>query len=604
MSQSTKNDHIDIAVVGGGISGLYCSLQLARSIQQKRSLWIGGKQVEAKNLTLRLYERSESLGGRIETWSIDVRNPSSKQPHDDGVECFHAEFGPMRIEPRHQPLLKNLLDHLDITEFQPIESGRALVRFPAYSSEEPAEPRFKLEGEEAEQRSLLDLLLLAIRRICELVVEDGQYVPWREGAAHSPGVPHPQAPVNQAARYWHQFLGGSSVRRRYWKGELRDWINSLTDRDYDFIRKNLRLNGVRLCDMGFWNLLSEVLSHLAVLRIRDCGSYYHLVGENPNAAEHLIMWLRALRSTNSLRGISGGMSRIVTELKKKLDSYGIQVSYGHTLVGLKETEHRGGHAVRLYFKDQDPVDAAHVVLALPRRPLHKLQLDPQNPIKNELDSVIGIPLLKLFFIVDQPWWEDDRPANRFANDLPTREIHYWKNKDRSKGMVMVYTDNPALQFWTDYLTGTGGTESEAIQEKATCWFLKSDQAHTEDDTDNPRLWRRFVQYARDYEHNDFTVDRLLACGMRDWSKDPYGAAVHVWRPRQESWTVMQKLAAFTMGRAPKTVHICGDAYSDYQGFIEGALRSAARVLDYFDAGTVSDELEVESFLARWGLHVD
>ena len=53
------------------------------------------------------------------------------------------------------------------------------------------------------------------------------------------------------------------------------------------IRRNVRINSVCLRDMGFWNLLSEVLSHLAVLRIRDWGSYYHLVSENPNA-EHLV----------------------------------------------------------------------------------------------------------------------------------------------------------------------------------------------------------------------------------------------------------------------------------------------------------------------------
>jgi hypothetical protein len=595
MSPTRNNERVDIAVVGGGISGLYCCLQLARRIRQGGNLWIGGKPVAANQVTLGFYERSEALGGRIETWSIDARNLGAGR--SGGGEQFHAEFGPMRIEPRHQPLLKNLLDYLDITELQPPESGKALVSFPAYSAEDPAEVKFKLEGEEGEQRSLLDLLLLAIRRICELVVEDGQHVPWHRAPA--PGGDEQPAPGNQAARYWHQFLGVSSVRRRYWKGELRDWINNLTDSDYDFIRKNLSLNGVRLCDMGFWNLLSEVLSHLAVLRIRDWGSYYHLIGENPNAAEHLIMWLRALRSTNSLRGVSGGMSRIVKELEDKAAGYGIQPRYRHTLVRLERSE-RGG-PLRLHFENQPPVEAAHVILALPQRPLEKLQFHPVHPIRDELDSVIGVPLLKLFFIIDQPWWEDDRPANRYAGDLPTREMHYWKSKDKSKGMVMLYTDRPALQFWADYLDDAGRSPSESFQEKANCWFLKTPQACTEEDSENPRLWRRFVQYARDYEHNDFTVDRLLACGMRDWSRQPYGSAVHVWRPRRESWTVMKKLAAFSMGGEVNTIHVCGDAYSDYQGFIEGALRSAARVLDYFDRGAVAEDWEVDKFLERWGL---
>jgi hypothetical protein len=74
------------------------------------------------------------------------------------------------------------------------------------------------------------------------------------------------------------------------------------------------------------------------------------------------------------------------------------------------------------------------------------------------------------------------------------------------------------------------------------------------------------------------MERLLACGIRDWGKDPYGAAVHVWRPGQQSWAVAHKLAAFSLNGGLPNVHICGDAYSDYQGFIEGALRSAGMVL--------------------------
>ncbi|MBW4563371.1 MAG: hypothetical protein KME32_19930 [Mojavia pulchra JT2-VF2] len=33
----------------------------------------------------------------------------------------------------------------------------------------------------------------------------------------------------------------------------------------------------------------------------------------------------------------------------------------------------------------------------------------------------------------------------------------------------------------------------------------------------------------------------------------------------------------------KNIHICGEAYSDYQGFIEGALRSVQDVLKWIEA---------------------
>jgi monoamine oxidase len=596
---------IDIAVVGGGISGLYCALQLARLITvDQRPLHIGGTLLDPATLQsvpVHLYESSGGLGGRIETWTVKFTpDPfgvrTVEHPYDDSAraeprsgEYFRAEFGPMRIEPRDQPLLKNLLDHLGIVEPSTAdESDYDLIAFPAYSAEEPLEPKFTLHGEEAEQSSLLDLLLLAVRRICELVAEEDQQIPATAGS--------------EAARHWRRFLRGSSVRRRYWKGELRDWILTLENDDYDHIRRHIKINGVYLRDMGFWNLLSEVLSHLAVLRIRDWGSYYHLVSENPNAAEHLVMWLRSIKSTNSLRGIRGGMHLMVAELQKRLTpERGIQLHTGCTLINLEPV----GDKVRLRFADGSSVVAREVVLALPQRPLAKLDL---TPLRRDINAVVGIPLLKVFFIIDQPWWEDNRPSNRFAADLPTREIYYWKSKDRSKGVLMVYTDRPALQFWTDYLDAQVGdlTQNNEIidpadnrrQEKATTWLLGADGARSEEQLPNRRLWQRFVQYARDYEHNDFTADRLIACGMRDWGREPYDGAVHVWRPRQKSWEVMSRMTAFGLVEGATNVHVCGDAYSDYQGFIEGALRSTARVLTFFMTGDANEPFNDRQFLEK------
>ena len=42
---SSADRDVDIAIVGGGISGLYCALQLARRIKQKLPLLIGGASV-------------------------------------------------------------------------------------------------------------------------------------------------------------------------------------------------------------------------------------------------------------------------------------------------------------------------------------------------------------------------------------------------------------------------------------------------------------------------------------------------------------------------------------------------------------------------------
>ena len=77
----------------------------------------------------------------------------------------------MRIEPRDQPLLQALLGELEIREPVPgeEESLDDLIPFSSYVSEDPMEPRFTLHEEEAKQKTPFDLMILALRRIFELV---------------------------------------------------------------------------------------------------------------------------------------------------------------------------------------------------------------------------------------------------------------------------------------------------------------------------------------------------------------------------------------------------------------------------------------------------
>jgi len=85
-----------------------------------------------------------------------------------------------------------------IVEGQELESiglYSDLVSFPSYAAAEPAEPKFTLTGEEGEQHSLLDLLLLVMRRICELIKEEKPDVGWNA----------------EATLYWKRFLGSGSV---------------------------------------------------------------------------------------------------------------------------------------------------------------------------------------------------------------------------------------------------------------------------------------------------------------------------------------------------------------------------------------------------------
>jgi hypothetical protein len=75
-------------------------------------------------------------------------------------------------------------------------------------------------------------------------------------------------------------------------------------------------------------------------------------------------------------------------------------------------------------------------------------------------------------------------------------------------------------------------------------------------------------------------ESIVHFAIRDWSKPPFGAACHAWAPGIDVPAAIRRLSAFSLvgPGGLENMHICGEAYSDYQGFVEGALRSAEAVL--------------------------
>ena len=309
---------LDVAIVGGGIAGLYAYYKLQG---------LGGQ--------IKLFESSDRLGGKIDTWRVDptakdgpksisfselLREDVKNLPLRD---MFAAEFGPMRIEPSQQPHLDRLLRDLDIKEkdVNEAEKWSDLVPFRPYQSPKLKDPIFALEGEEAEQATPIDLLLLGLRRVFEtvqIISDDGKENTERPWCLEL-GLGLGTVPYDEANFFWKGFRKETAASRRYWKGFFQQWIVLMEEEHYYVIRENMKFRGNYLYSMGFWNVLSVVLSHMAVAKLRDWGAFYHLLPENPNAAEWIIFWLRAVKSTNSLRGIRGGMDWMVYSLCMKVD---------------------------------------------------------------------------------------------------------------------------------------------------------------------------------------------------------------------------------------------------------------------------------------------
>jgi Flavin containing amine oxidoreductase len=231
------------------------------------------------------------------------------------------------------------------------------------------------------------------------------------------------------------------------------------------------------------------------------------------------------------------------------------------------------------------LDFDHVILALPRSPLSKLTRHFPSEIRQYVEGVNGFPLLKVFSVRREPGWSargDAAPsAQHGAHLVPTREVHYKERTERRAtrpepgkvGMVLLYTDRPANAYWTPYVQlphhAAQVNRPAALKRELAAQLLA---LKTERETGPQESYKTQI---------DEMEDTIAGFAIRDWSKPPFGAASHAWLPGIDVPEAMDRLKAFSLVGQPGrgNIHVCGEAFSDYQGFIEGSLRSATRTIE-------------------------
>ena len=474
------------------------------------------QRLKGVNHTISLFEGTNRYGGRIETVEMGG---------------FLAEYGPMRFEKMAQPLIMNLITEL----------GLETKHFSPYAAANDTDSLFDLTFDESggelhgSTLTTLDLLKLGILRLLN---------------ASNGDMNDPNDPLH------------------------RDWWANLDEEYYSYVRNKAAYNGKYLYQMGFWNALDLVLSYRAVSKIIQYGTFYHHIHLNPNAAEWIIFWLRGLHPNDELVSIKQGTESLVHGLVNRLNSSSetsVSLHLNHRLTALYPQS--DGRILLVFQKDHTTVKilTRHAILAIPRCPL--MQLRPMLPehIGDLVDSVIPIPLVKCFFVNENPWWNETTPPQIRASSTPAREIHYAFKKDRNskRGLVMVYGDPPSMHYWTPFVQNQEHIKAE----------LNLDQ----------RLIEGYLQYLRsDPDNSDVkkmeVEAKLISCfGIRDWSREPFGAGCHIWEAGIRAEEAIKELTAFSINDASpsnKNVHICGEAYSDFQGFIEGGLRTALQVIKH------------------------
>lgn len=488
----------DFAIVGGGFSGLYASYRI---IQRN------------PKTSIALFEKSNRLGGRIYT------------KHEGNLV---QEYGPMRFELQLQPNFNKLLKELDI-QTKP---------FAGYTAQPDRMPDFnkltfaEVQAIHTNQKRLPPAFAL-LKHALQDILED------------------------------------------QWDIESDNLSNPvIRDMQKRWLLNHGTFQGRPLHKHGLWDTLAHVLSKEAIDYIREDGTFYHMIHTNPNAANHILFILDMLvTQPHGLVTINGGTHQLIDSLYQRICPH-VTVNMNERIdvfdavtnnegnIDLFLNTHHGSHpSLEPDSGNYDMVQCKHLIFTCPKRALqHVRGFDPS--VYTHLNSVITVKLFKIFIVIENPAWDESNIPlpNTNAHLVPCREVHYDYDPVAKRGQIMIYGDEPSLNYWSSFCTG---------------WDMTTPEVNN-----NPHLLNHLYHYIRilfPNHKNNMVIHRYA---IMDWSREPNGCGVHMWRPGFQSEHIIDKLIC----TGPhKNVHIVGEAYSGYQGFLEGCITSVDNLLQHINS---------------------
>lgn len=346
--------------------------------------------------------------------------------------------------------------------------------------------------------------------------------------------------------------------------------NTLTDDEWVTVKREYAFRGRPLRDWSLREALAAVLSEEGHRYVVDGFGYATGLADR-NAADAIPWVLIETRPESENRTLVEGMERLPRELAARFTAAGGRVHLGHDLMGFDDEE----GMCRLRFDGRPDVLARRVVLAVPRRALERIcgrtPLLDRPELRTQIASVTAHPAAKLFLAYDRPWWRDAGIRGmRTVTDLLLSKTYYFDPKDGPEPgspaiLLASYTDGPSRDAWCALLDrpvlppDPGPFDAEGRWER----YAASGQQVAE-----------AQRHLRTLHEADGVPDPVASAFM-DWGADPFGGAWHVWDPGARSWEIMARILRPLPERE---VYVCGEAYSWSQGWVEGALETAERVV--------------------------
>jgi lysine 2-monooxygenase len=527
---------LDIAVVGGGVSGAYSAWRL--------------QQARGKTERIALFEYSNRIGGRLYTVTMP------------GLPNVKAEVGGMRYIPTQHKMVANLVDHL----------GLPTKDFPMGSPDPKVGSNcnlFYLRGKHLRLHELSDPAKVPYN------------LSWTERGL---------GPTNlqvQVMNYIYPNFGNLSLcdqmkikvfGKEIWKYGFWDLMyRVLSNEGYQFMK-----------DAGGYDANvanASAVTQLPATEYSDTTKFLTL----RDGYDKLPITL-AHEFNHKFPGVIPEGERVfmnhrLAEIKINRDhDYPYTLVFEPTITEHGKTKVAKGDAHGKGAPAPLVVQAKQIILAMPRRSLEliKSEFFEDEWLKKNIPSVLIQPAFKLFLAYERPWWRTlGLVAGRSVTDLPMRQVYYFgteceqpNGKPWLNSLLMAsYNDISTVPFWKGLEKGEPfkGYRPSCIEPDVQEVVKKMEFQATEEMV--------FVANKQVTEvHAQQEVPMPYSAVYHDWSGNPYGGGWHEWKANYRLDEIMCRMRKPV---ATDNIFIVGEAYSIGQGWVEGALDTAESTLEDF-----------------------
>jgi phytoene dehydrogenase-like protein len=565
LLKNARHKRLRIIIVGGGVAGLYAA---------RRYLRMGHDVI--------LYEARTRLGGRLDSITLS------------GIGTT-LEAGAMRLTTADE-LLEGLIKDLGLKTIPhempvgyslrgigvPIGASTATTSTDdlASTSSEPPQP-YKLKGEAQDlirKHGMRPDVLISYAIVCFL--KQLAFEPLaRDNARAATDLQSKIAALDTS------------------EPSLQDF----TKRDWKLITQYGRWNGTPIYDLGIQNVFSRFLGSDGAQFVVDTLGY-DTVPANWNAAAAMPWFALDFSPDTKYRMIVGGFGRLVNGLVEGIEEAGGKIYTGWQLTHLTPIGSGSAPRWHLHFKILESgkvqvEEADRVVLAMPPGPIERLMVDHPAwiPFKDKyLSAVQKRSLLKIFLVYEcpTPWWKGfplpGADTARICTNLHVRDVYFYSNEwikahsdylttsNPHRAVVMVYTDGEHVDFFRPAMTKSASNQPHYKQPENRDGISPLDETDMQNIVRARGASKRLIakiheQFEEMLGLEPDSIPEPLFALYTDWAGDPFErSGWHTWNCGVEPWAVARRMLD-PIGTG--TLSIVGEAFSDVQGWVEGALKS-------------------------------